>query len=387
MSSRSLLRPSRRVLLASLAVGSALACAPPALATNDGLDVVADGLANPRGLSFGPGGLLYVAEAGRGGSGPCITAGDPDGPPSCYGATGAITAVHVRSGRKLRILRGLPSLAAKEGETPGADAIGPQDISFGGGRAYFTVGLAADPAVREQLGEAGRRFAGLYSIGRGGLTRVADLGAYEAANNPDAGQPESEADTNPYSVDATRPGRILVTDAGGNDLLSVNRRGRVKTLAVFPFGQTLAPPFLGLPPGAQIPYQPVPTGVVRGRDGAAYVGQLTGFPFAVGAANVYRVKGAGTPTVQVSGLTTVLDVGVGRRGDLYVLQISTTGLAGPPSPGKLIRVGRDGTQTELAAGKLEQPSGLAVSHDGDVYVANKGSSPSDAEIVRIASDD
>ena len=33
--------------------------------------VIADGLDNPRGLTFAPDGTLYVAEAGQGGAGPC----------------------------------------------------------------------------------------------------------------------------------------------------------------------------------------------------------------------------------------------------------------------------------------------------------------------------
>ena len=42
-----------------------------------GLEVVADGLDNPRGIGFGPDGALYVAESGSGGPvapGNCITA-------------------------------------------------------------------------------------------------------------------------------------------------------------------------------------------------------------------------------------------------------------------------------------------------------------------------
>jgi sugar lactone lactonase YvrE len=70
-----------------------------------------------------------------------------------------------------------------------------------------------------------------------------------------------------------------------------------------------------------------------------------------------------------------------------VLQISSTGLAGPPSPGKLIRVALNGKKTELAAGILEGPTGIAVSGDGDIYVVNKGSSGTDAEIVRIPAED
>jgi hypothetical protein len=366
----------------TLALGAVVGCAVAAPASAQGLDVVADGLSNPHGIAFGPGGKLYVAEAGRGGSGPCIPG--PEEEPVCYGATGAITRVNVKSGRTRQILKGLPSVAAQTGDTPGGDGLGPNDVSFRGRTGYFTIGLGNDPAARDRLGRAGRRFAGLYRIKRNGrVRRVVDLGAYEAKNNPDDGQPTSAVDTNPFSVDASGLGRILVTDAGGNDLLSVSPSGRVKLLAVFPYGQTLAPPFLGLPPGTQIPYQPVPTGVVRAPGGAAYVGQLTGFPFPVGAANVFHVEG-GAPAVHAGGFTNIVDLARARDGGLYVLQITTMGLAGPPSPGKLVHLAADGTQTELAAGQLQHPTGVAVARNGDVYVANKGGSPNDAEIVRIS---
>lgn len=384
MASRSPWHP-RRDALAVLALGAAFVGTTAAAASAQKLDVVTDGLANPRGLTFGPGGRLYVAEAGRGGSGPCIPSPE-GGDPSCLGATGAVTRVNVRSGGKRRIIERLPSLAPKAGQNAGSDATGPQDISFDGRVGYFTVGLAANPKVRAQLGAAGRRLGGLYRIGRDGrVGRVADLAAYEAAKDPDAGQPSAEVDSNPYSVDATVGDRILVTDAGGNDLLRVSSTGRVSTLAVFrPFGQTLAPPPLGLPAGTKIPYQPVPTGIVRAPGGGAFVGQLTGFPFPVGAANVYRVRGAGAPTVKAGGFTTIVDVAVAGNGSLYVLQISTQGIAGPPSPGKLVEIAADGTRRELAAGQLQEPTGLALSRDGkDVYVANQGGSGTDGQIVRI----
>jgi hypothetical protein len=356
---------------------------------------VADGLANPRGMTFGPGGKLYVAEAGRGGAGPCVAG--PDGGESCYGATGAIARVNVRSGAVHRILKRLPSHAAQGGEAPpggqpsppGSDATGPHDVSFRGRKGYFLVGLGADPAARGALGPAARRFGGLYRIRRhGGVRRIADVAAYEQTANPDQ-VPAEEAgiDSNPYSLDATGRKRILVTDAGGNDLLSVGRRGRIRTIAVFPSGMALAPPFLGLPPGAQIPYEAVPTGVVRARGGAAYVGLLTGFPFPAGAANVFHVEAGSDPEVHAEGFTTIVDVAHGRGGVLYVLQISSNGFLGAPSPGKLVRVAADGEQTELAAGLLENPTGLAVRRNGDIYVANRGGSPDAAEIVRIAGRD
>jgi hypothetical protein len=339
-------------------------------------EVVVDGLANPRGMSFGPGGDLYVAESGRGGGGRCLQSSD--GQKQCFGATGAITRVDVDSGRQRKVVRRLPSLAAQTGERAGGGATGPNDISFRGRTAFVTIGLAADPRERRKLGPAGRLFASLYR-GRGGrITRVADLGAYEVRKNPDAGQPNAPIDSNPYGVDATGP-RVLVTDAGGNTLLRVRPRGRVSTLAVFPFGEAELPGT----PGTKLPVQPVPTGLARMANGSVVVGELTGFPFPVGGASLFRVAGRAAPVAFARGLTTVVDVAAGPAGSVYALQLTTTGLAGPPSPGKLVRIAANGTQTELAAGQLVQPTGLAVADDGDIYVANQGTSPSDGQVVRI----
>ena len=85
--------------------------------------VVAAGLDNPRGLTFGADGTLYVAEAGRGGSGPCFMNSEPS--LVCFGPTGAIT--EVRHGVQTRIASGLPSLAGAGGG--GGGAIGPDDVS------------------------------------------------------------------------------------------------------------------------------------------------------------------------------------------------------------------------------------------------------------------
>ena len=71
------------------------------------------------------------------------------------------------------------------------------------------------------------------------------------------------------------------TQAATRSCASANS-GRISTVAVFPDRLALAPPFLGLPPGTQIPMQAVPTAVAEGPDGALYVSQLTGFPFPVG---------------------------------------------------------------------------------------------------------
>ena len=65
----------------------ALAAAGIALA-GPNVTVVMTGLDDPRGLAFGRDGALYVAEAGRGGAGPCVVV---LGATLCYGPTGAVS--------------------------------------------------------------------------------------------------------------------------------------------------------------------------------------------------------------------------------------------------------------------------------------------------------
>src|ERR687898_508357 len=73
-------------LVAALALLATLSTPVAAAST---VTVVMSGLDNPRGLAFGPQGALYVAEAGRGGDGPCFFL---RGGTRCYGATGAVSS-------------------------------------------------------------------------------------------------------------------------------------------------------------------------------------------------------------------------------------------------------------------------------------------------------
>lgn len=371
-------RPFHRqcALLAPATLALVLSAAAPAAAWDDP-EVIARGLDNPRGLDIGPGNGLYVAEAGRGGPGPC--AEGPEGE-VCAGATGAVTRIDLDSGRQERVATGLPSLASRAG----GNATGPHDVSFSDrGPGWLVVGLGANPAARAQFGELGARFGWLYRFTRNGRSEpFADLAAFEAAEDPDAGQPGAAgADSNPWSVVSAGRGAV-VSDSGGNDLVRVNRRGRVRSTAVFP-ARFVSNPFA---PGAQIPMQSVPTGVVRAPgDGGYYVGELTGFPFPAGAARIYDVpRGGGDPEVAETGFTTVVDLAAARDGKLYVLQIASASLAGPPSPGALIEIHPDGTRHELARGKLTAPTGLAVDDDGALYISHQGLTAGEGEVLRLA---
>ena len=309
------------------------------------------GLDNPRGLAFGPEGALYVAEAGRGGDGPCIFL---RGAHQCYGPTGAISRLW--HGQQQRVVTGLPSYGS-------VGATGPHDVGFSGRTGYVTIGLGLEGMPRSAFA-VGDQFGWLLRFTPNGhVQRYADLAAYEFANNPDGGPTDSQ----PYGL-LVQPGGQLVAEAGGNDLIGVTD-GQISTLAVFP----------SRPQGR--PTDAVPTAVVLGADGAYYVSELTGVPFAAAAANIYRVVPGHAPIVVLSAFTTVIDIAFGPDGSLYVLEHST----GPVffgMPGRLLKIAPDGTRTTVIDG-LTRPGSVLVGPHGELYVSNRGISVGTGEVLRI----
>ena len=354
---------------------------PSAKAADPSMKVVARGLDNPRGLSLASNGALFVAEAGAGGD-ECFGEG-PEGR-SCYGESGAVT--RIKDGRQVRVVKGLPSFAGEGGFA----AAGPHDVSLSGvgetRRLFVTVG----EGPREETGD--ERFSRLLRVKDSGATAsVADLLAHEQENNPDGGMDpfsnEPELNSNPYSAEALKGGGHAVADAAGNSLLGVSPEGNVRTRAVFPTRPVEDPDQYGLPPGFR--YQSVPNAVAKGSDGSYYVGELTGFPFPVGEARVYRLKpGSDKPRVYAEGFTNIIDVAVGPDGSLYVLELVKKGLLQAEGPdgdftGRLVRVRPNGEQRTVASEGLVAPSGVAVAPDGTVYVSNFGIFPDGGQVVRI----
>ena len=363
----------RLPLLAVLVALAALLPVGSAAAHRDAApEVVASGLDNPRDLDVDASETVYVTEAGRGGSGPCVTI---EMGTKCAGASGAVT--QIRAGEQRRVLEGLPSLAPPNGD----EALGPSDISLRRwGGAYLTVGLGANPAVRAQLGDLGPAFGQLYEVSSGGLRALADISAYEAAANPDGGH----TDSNPNSVTQAEH-RLYVVDAGGNDLLRVRHSGEISTVAVFPDRLLDAPPDMGLPP--QVPVQAVPTNVVVGPGGALYVSQLTGFPFIPGVARIYRVVPGSPPEIFADGLTNVTDLAFDHDGNLYVVEIAANGLLSGDPTGALIKIRPDGSRETVLSEGLVNPYGVAIGPSGDIYVSNHSASAGVGEVLRIAGHD
>ena len=326
--------------------------------------VVAEGLKNPRGLAFGPDHALYVAEAGRGGGGPCAPAFEGE---DCIGRSGAITRIW--RGEQERVVRGLPSYAPAGGFGAG----GPHDVApIGSGRLYIIMGLGGDLERRGQFGFVGRSLGRLlWANDDGDRRRVADVAGFEARVNPDGNQ----VDSNPYGL-LTEGSRHFAVDAGGNSLVRIGPAGGVRTVAVF---RNRMVDFQG----QQIPMESVPTTVVRGPDGALYVGELTGFPFPVGGARVYRVVPGQRPEIYRRGFTNIVDIAFGRDGSLYVLEIAHNSLLAENPEGALIRVAPSGRRSIVLDG-LTFPGGLAIGSRGKLYVTNCGICPGTGEVLRIS---
>jgi hypothetical protein len=326
-----------------------------------------------RNLAVGPEGALYIAEAGRGRGSETAAVCVPGefGEDTCYGPTGAVTRVW--GGKQERIVAGLSSFA---NISDNSFAVGPHGVSFSDGPdVYLVVGACFDPVgVEAGCGQLLR-----LAAESGQWQTVADLTTFELSENPDGARVES----NPYAVLALPTARI-VADAAGNDLLYVDKKGNIATLAVFPTRPVEFPPGSG----DLVAMDAVPTSVARGPDEAFYVGQLTGFPFPVGEARVYRVVTGQQPAVYLNGFTHITDLEFDEEGNLYVLQISSLSLlevfsGGSRTTGAVIRVKPDGARQTLLEG-LTMPGGIALDAEGDaIYVTLGSVCAGEGEVIRL----
>ncbi|MGV1008256.1 MAG: ScyD/ScyE family protein [Dermatophilaceae bacterium] len=186
---------------------------------------------------------------------------------------------------------------------------------------------------------------------------VADLRAYEVANNPDAGShygfgpgasqcardfiisqlgPGSDSypglvDSHPYAVASLGDGSWAVADAGANAILKVDGSGAVSTLAVLPpqpvtvTAQQAAA--LGAPclEGETYAFEPVPTDVELGSGGRLWVTTLPGGPEdpSLGArGSLYTVnQGNGRASLVATGFAGATNVGLAGDGSAYVTEL------------------------------------------------------------------
>ena len=339
------------------------------------VSVVASHLSNPRGLAPAPGGGLYLAKAGSGGSS-CMAGGEQG--TTCIGLTGSFDLV-TRHGVK-RLVTGLIS-GSGEG---GVGAEGPVSVAPDGfGRFYGLFGLSSHEVPPAGAIPYHLRAAALDQLGHlvrvrpfRWLSDVSDVGDQDYAWTTTRIRlaPKDFPDANPNSV-LSSWGHRYVVDAGSNLLVDVKRDGTAKVLA-----------FIPVPRGSVS--DSVPTCVTRGPDGALYIGELLGGQYAPGHANIIRVMPGHAPRVWATGLTTVQGCGFGRDGAFYATEFQTSGLNEGPTAnpaGDVVRIGRWGHRTHLGVGKLFYPSGFAAGRDGSIYVSNCSIAPASGMGPRLCS--
>ena len=241
---------------------------------------------------------------------------------------------------------------------------------------------------------------------------VADLSGYEQRTNPDgrqtygiiknasadpqcardvfAGLTGGEAtypggiDSHPYAVAYLGGGAWAVADAGGNDILRVDRHGHVSTIAVLPRQPILLTAKMaadaGIPPcvaGVTYAFEPVPTDVERGQDGMLWVSTLPGGPEdpSLGArGSVYMVNPwHHWSSLRATGFLGATDLTLGRGGAIYITElfagkvsqlkngkVSTAVKVGSPlsveSIGGYLYVGTMGTMDEM--GNVTAPGSI-----------------------------
>lgn len=344
---------------------------------------IATGLDNPRALAIGPWGGLYVAEAGNGaepGSKECIPGHEAGEEPTCVGFTSGISRIDRWGVHK--VVSGLVSLA----EPGGFFALGDSGVAASLWGVSGVIDESADgfppeasKFVSAQTFERAKAQLGrLIQVGPFGHYRVvADVGDFDYQWSLEHKElvPEQFPDANPYAALSTQR-ETWVIDSGANTLDRVTPWGQVSVTTFFPN-----------PPVSDA----VPTCIDRGRDGAFYVGELTGGGNQPATSVVWRVVPGQAPTVWASGLTSVTGCGFGHDGQFYATEFSTLGLDhAEPGTGAVVRVAPHSTSPTPVVEHLSFPNGFAAGWDGSLYVSNWSVAPSNSgggptgEVLRIS---
>jgi len=328
-------------------LGIALVLITGAIVTADvPFTVVVPNLDSPRGLTFGPGGRLYVAQAGTG------------------NADGRITEIRLKKGQVTGVsdvVTGLISVG-DEGETIGVSGLS----AHGNGTLFAQMSLSnAATGFTSDLGH-------LLQVNPSGHTKaVANVGdfMYQWTTDHESLFPKDFPDSNPYGVLAL-PGATYVTDAGANTLNVVEPNGRQHVLAYFPNNITA---------------DATPTCVAQGPDGALYVGTLSLVDSLVfgPSAVVYRVDLSQVapddlPTILIvatpwaRGLWPINGCAFGPDGNFYVSNLLThpnfTG-------GDVVKIPFNdpnnlAKRKSLTGGTMGNGGGVAVDTDGTIYAVS-----------------
>jgi sugar lactone lactonase YvrE len=317
--------------------------------------VFAEGLDNPRGLEFGPDGLLYVAEGGQGGTrsteGECEQVVPPVGPYT--GGDNARISTLDADGQRTSVVEGLPS--DQTSAALGSLVSGVADIAFVDDTLYYLLAAGGCSHGHPDVPN------GIFRVNEDGTTElVADLSAFVKANPTAVQNPgDFEPDEGAYGLELFND-ELYVAESNHGALDAVDpATGEVRRVVDM----------------TETEGHLVPTAMAVGPDGNLYVSNLTTFPITAGTAQVFTVTPDGELGVHAQGVTAVLGLAFDDEGRLYVLETSGpgSGMEAPivPGTGRVVRLTDDG-QLEVVATGLVFPTGMAFGPDGTLYVSNFG---------------
>jgi hypothetical protein len=315
-----------------------------------GVSVYATGLNNPRGLEFGPNGVLYVAEGGLGGAltttpAQCEQAHGVVGP---YSGGFNARISKIVGGVPVPVASGLPS--SQTSAALGGLVSGVADVAFIGDQLY---GLEAGAGCSHGL--LGTNNTVFRVNANGTTTAVANLSEF-VKHNPVAAPEDDD-----FEPDGTWYSMVAV----GGDLYAVEpNHGEIDRVSPTT-GQVSRVIDVSAHEGHIVP-------TALAYKGNFFVGNLGTFPVSPGSETVFKVTPSGQIKPWATGLTTVLGLAFDNRDRMYVLEsITAAGFpnANPAGTGKIVRIDPSGAQTVVASG-LTTPSEMTMGPDGALYVSN-----------------